>query len=79
VLQADSNIKHFEKLDTLTFYSVFILDGFVMILIFAFIMLTIFKHKVYGLTAWLLIGLEVSVVFWVAANIPIFLATDQYK
>ena len=64
----DYSVEKLERLDTLTFFSMLILDGFNSIFILVLIMLTIFKHKVYGLTIWLLIGLEISVVFWVAAN-----------
>lgn len=63
----------------LNFYSIFVLDGFDAIFIFTLIMLTVFKHKVYGLTLWLLIGLEISVVFWVAGNIPLYIATKEVE
>ena len=66
-------------MNTLNFYTIFVLDGFNAIFIFTLIMLTIFKHRVFGLTLWLLVGLEISVVFWVAANILPFIAIKQLE
>lgn len=57
--------------------SVFILDGFNFIFIFALIMLAIFKYRIYGFTLWLMIGLELSVACWIAANILTYRATNQ--
>jgi hypothetical protein len=72
-----STLTKIEKVSNATYMSVFILDGFNLIFIFALIMLAIFKHRIYGFTLWLMIGLELSVVFWIAANILTYRATNQ--
>jgi len=78
-LTNETKLEHFERLETFTFYSIVVLDGFNSIFMLALITLTVIKHKIYGLTLWLLIGLEISVVFWVAANIKTYKTAIQLK
>ena len=48
-------------------YTIFICDAFDAIFIFILILLTIFKHKVYGFNLWLLISLEIGIIGWIIA------------
>ena len=78
-LLKDSKLNNFERLETGNFYSIILLDGFNMIFMLVIILRTCFQYRVRGLTLWLLIGLELSVVFWVAANIKTYITALRLK
>ena len=68
LLDATHKTEDFVRIENLGGITIFVLDGFNMVLILILILLSVFKHKVYGLTLWLLVGIEICVVFFVAAE-----------
>ena len=58
-----------QDLSLLALITNYILAGFLIVLLLIIIFLTVYKHKVYGFTLWLLIIMEIACVLYFTGTI----------